>query len=88
MAHRFCRCAEPDAPYQWDHTCAFYFDGHTTGNDDPLYLRVHASPEGHHYDRQIATLHQVGAPADWMARAIPEQAVQHHDRHRQTERLR
>ncbi|MEU1091467.1 hypothetical protein ACFYPN_31955 [Streptomyces sp. NPDC005576] len=88
VAHRFCRCAEPDHPYQWDHTCAFYFEGDTASNDDPIYLRVHASPEGHDYDRQIATLHQVGAPADWMARAFPEQAVQHHDRHRQAERMR
>ncbi|QBR04682.1 hypothetical protein D7Y56_00160 (plasmid) [Streptomyces sp. S501] len=88
VAHRYCRCAEPDTPYQWDHTCAFYFDGYTTSNDDPIYLRVHASPEGHDYDRQIATLHQVGAPSVWMARAFPEQAVQHHDRHRQAERLR
>ncbi|MFJ1902034.1 MULTISPECIES: hypothetical protein [unclassified Streptomyces] len=88
MARRFCRCAEPETPYHWDHTCAFYFDGHTTGNDDPVYLRVHASPEGHDYDRQIATLHQLGAPADRMARAFPEQAVQHHDRHSQAERLR
>ncbi|MGW1659364.1 hypothetical protein [Streptomyces atratus] len=45
VAHRFCHCAEPDVPYQWNHTCAFYFDGHTTGTDDPLYLRVHASPK-------------------------------------------
>ncbi|MFH8993360.1 hypothetical protein [Streptomyces sp. NPDC017940] len=88
VAHRFCHCAEPDTPYQWDHTCAFYFDGHTASNDDPIYLRVHANPEGHDYHRQIATLRQVGAPADWMARAFPEQAVQQHDRHRQKERLR
>ncbi len=88
VAHRFCRCAEPDTPYQWNHTCDFYFDGHTTGNDDPLYLRVHASPEGHDYDRQIATLRQVGAPADWMTRAFPEQAVQHHGQHCRAEQLR
>ncbi|MFF5338512.1 hypothetical protein [Streptomyces sp. NPDC013181] len=88
VAHRFCHCAEPDAPYQWNHTCAFYFDGDTTGNDDPLYLRVHASPEGHDYDGQIATLHRAGAPAHWMARAFPEQAVQHHDQYRRAERLR
>ncbi|MET9734495.1 hypothetical protein ABZZ79_28815 [Streptomyces sp. NPDC006458] len=61
VSHRFCRCAEPDAPYQWNHTCSFYFDGHTTGKDDPLYLRIHASPEGRDYDRQIKTLRQVGA---------------------------
>lgn len=88
VAHWFCRCAEPDVPYQWNHTCDFYFDGHTTGGDDPLYLRVHASPEGHDYDRQIATLRQVGAPADWMSRVFSQQAVQHHDRHCQAERLR
>ncbi|MFF2654291.1 hypothetical protein [Streptomyces sp. NPDC058045] len=87
-SHRFCRCAEPDTPFRWNHTCDFYFDGRTTGHDDPIYLRVHASPEGHDYDRQIATLHQVGAPADWMARAFPQQAVQHHDRHGQVERTR
>ncbi|CAM5542907.1 hypothetical protein GCM10010345_85640 [Streptomyces canarius] len=34
VAHRFCRYAEPDTPYQWNHTCDFYSDGHTTGNDD------------------------------------------------------
>ncbi|MFJ9967231.1 hypothetical protein [Streptomyces avermitilis] len=83
VAHRFCHCAEPDAPYQWNHTCAFYFDGHTAGRADPLYLRVHASPEGRDYDRQIATLRQVGAPEDWMARAFPRRAVQHHDQHYQ-----
>ncbi|MFG2885675.1 hypothetical protein ACGFYV_25855 [Streptomyces sp. NPDC048297] len=87
VAHRFCRCAEPGSPFQWDHTCDFYFDSNT-GNDDPIYLRVHASPEGHDYDRQFAILHQVGAPLGWMTRAFPEQAVQHHDRHRQAEQLR
>ncbi|MEU2181037.1 hypothetical protein [Streptomyces thermolilacinus] len=88
VAHRFCHCAEPDTPYQWNHTCAFYFNGATPGNDDPVYLRVHASPEGHDYAWQIATLRQVGAPEDWMARAFPQQAVQHHDRHRQAKGLR
>ncbi|MEJ8632301.1 hypothetical protein [Streptomyces sp. MS2.AVA.5] len=87
VAHRFCRCAEPDTPYQRGHTCDFYFNGHTTGNADPIYLRIHASPEGHDYDRQITTLRRVGAPAGWMARAFPEHAVQHHDRHCQAERL-
>lgn len=80
-AHRFCHCTEPNAPYQWNHTCAFSFDGHTTGRDDPLYLRVHASPEGHDYDQQIKTLRQVGATEDWMTRAFPREAVQHHDQH-------
>ncbi|MEU0633255.1 hypothetical protein [Streptomyces sp. NPDC005989] len=87
VAHRFCHCAEPDAPYQWNHTCAFYFEGHTTGKDDPIYLRVHASPEGRDYDRQITTLRQVGAPAAWMARALPQEAVQHHDQHYQAGQL-
>ncbi|AIA01454.1 hypothetical protein [Streptomyces noursei] len=49
----------------------------------PLYLRVHDSPEGHDYDPQIATLRQAGAPEDWMARAFPRQAVQHHDQRHQ-----
>ncbi|MFE7402470.1 hypothetical protein [Streptomyces sp. NPDC057557] len=88
VAHRFCHCAEPDAPYQWNHTCAFYFEGHTTGKDDPIYLRVHASPEGRDYDRQFTTLRQVGAPEAWMARALPQEAVQHHDQHFQAELLR
>ncbi|MFF6983816.1 hypothetical protein ACFZAV_40565 [Streptomyces sp. NPDC008343] len=82
-AHRFCHCAEPDAPYQSNHTCSFYFDGHTTSKDDPIYLCVHASPEGSDYDWQIKTLHQVGAPEDWMARAFPKKAIQHHDQHNQ-----
>ncbi|WP_329166888.1 hypothetical protein OHB49_42425 (plasmid) [Streptomyces sp. NBC_01717] len=71
VAHRFCHCAELDAPYQWNHTCAFYFNGLTTGKDDRIYLRVHASPEGHDYVRQIKKLRQVGAPEVWMARAFP-----------------
>ncbi|MFE5923129.1 hypothetical protein [Streptomyces sp. NPDC056468] len=73
VAHRFCHCAEPDAPCQWNHTCSFYFDSHTTGKDDPIYLRIHASPEGSDFDGQIKTLHQVGAPEDWMARAFPKE---------------
>ncbi|WP_258018067.1 hypothetical protein [Streptomyces noursei] len=88
VAHRFCHCAEPNAPYQWNHTCAFYFDGHTTGKDDPIYLRVHASPEGRNYDWQIKTLRQVGAPEDWMARAYSQEAVQHHDQQYQAGLLR
>jgi hypothetical protein len=88
VAHRFCHCAKPGTPYRWNHTCDFYFDGHTTGNDDPIYLRVHASPEGHDYHQQIAALRQVGAPEDWMVRAFPQQAVQHHDQHSRAERLR
>ncbi|MER5974603.1 hypothetical protein ABT112_33705 [Streptomyces sp. NPDC002055] len=80
VAHRFCHCAAPDTPYQWNHTCAFYLEGHT-GTDDSIYLRVHASPEGRDYDWQIATLRQVGAPAGWMSRAFPQEAVQHHDQH-------
>ncbi|RPK56100.1 hypothetical protein [Streptomyces sp. ADI95-17] len=87
VAHRFCHCAEPDTPYQWNHTCAFYFDGYTAGKDDPIYLRVHASPEGSDYDRQITTLRQVGAPKAWMARALPQEAVQHHDQHYQAGQL-
>ncbi|WP_229852618.1 hypothetical protein [Streptomyces albospinus] len=88
VSHRFCRCAEPYAPYQWGHTCSFYFDGHNTGVDDTLYLRVHASPEGRDFDRQIETLRQTGASEDWMARAFPRCAIQHHDQHYQAERLR
>ncbi|MEU9712647.1 hypothetical protein AB0E21_29170 [Streptomyces sp. NPDC047967] len=87
VTHRFCHCAEPDTSYQWDHTCAFYFGCDTTSHDDPLYLRVHASPEGHDYDRQIAALKQVGAPASWMARAFPQQALEPHAHHRHAERL-
>ncbi|MFJ3880785.1 hypothetical protein ACIPW5_25425 [Streptomyces sp. NPDC090077] len=65
VSHRFCFCAEPDAPYQWGHTCSFYFGGCNEG-DDPLFLRVHASPEGRDYNWQIATLRQTGAPeAGW-----------------------
>ncbi|MFJ2272500.1 hypothetical protein ACIOHO_40825 [Streptomyces sp. NPDC087849] len=73
---------------QWNHTCAFYFGGHTIGTDYPIYLRVHASPEGRDYDQQIKTLRQVGTPEDWMARAFPQEAVQHHDQHHQAGRLR
>jgi hypothetical protein len=85
VTHRFCHCAEPDVPYQWNHTCAFYFGGHTT--NDPIYLRVHASPEGHDYDRQIETLRQVGAPESWMARAFPQAAVRHHNQHYRAQQL-
>ncbi|MFG2716209.1 hypothetical protein ACGFX2_37615 [Streptomyces goshikiensis] len=81
VSHRFCFCAEPYAPYQWGHTCSFYFGGRTTTQDDPIYLRVHASPEGHDYDEQIRTFRQIGAPEGWMTRALPPQAVQHHDQH-------
>ncbi|MFE1876422.1 hypothetical protein ACFW9N_37110 [Streptomyces sp. NPDC059496] len=81
VSHRFCHCAEPYAPYQWGHTCSFYFGGQSAGEADPIYLRVHASPEGRDYDWQIRTLRQVGAPEGWMARALPQQAVQHHDQH-------
>ncbi|AKN73692.1 hypothetical protein QR97_31615 [Streptomyces sp. PBH53] len=42
-----------------------------SANDDPIYLRDHASPEGHDYDWQIAILRRIGAPEDWMARAFP-----------------
>ncbi|OEJ36377.1 hypothetical protein BGK72_38790 [Streptomyces agglomeratus] len=88
LSQRFCHCAEPDTPYQWNHTCAFYFDGNTTVKDDPLYLRIHASPEGRDYDRQIKTLRQAGAPEVWMTRAFPRQAVQHHDQQYRAEQLR
>ncbi|MEU4969118.1 hypothetical protein [Streptomyces smyrnaeus] len=88
VSHRFCDCAEPHAPYQWGHTCSFHLSCSRTIKDDAIYLRVHASPEGRNYDRQIQTLRQVGAPAGWMARALPEQAVQHHDQHFQSGRLR
>lgn len=81
MSHRFCFCADPYAPYQWGYTCSLYFGGRHGGEDDPIYLRVHASPEGRDYDWQIRTLRQIGAPEGWMARALPQQAVQHHDQH-------
>ncbi|MFI5808639.1 hypothetical protein [Streptomyces sp. NPDC051561] len=77
LAHRFCWCAPEGAPYQWDHTCAFYF-GHAP-DDGPLYLRVHASPEGYDYRRQVATLRKAGASMRWMARALPRQAVQQYE---------
>ncbi|WP_326763429.1 hypothetical protein OG978_01430 [Streptomyces sp. NBC_01591] len=48
------------------------------GKDDPIYLRVHASPEGRDYHQQITTLRQAGAPEDWLARAFPQQAIQHY----------
>ncbi|KUM95751.1 hypothetical protein AQI95_43025 [Streptomyces yokosukanensis] len=88
VSDRFCHCAEPYAPYQWGHTCSFYFAGHTTEQDDPIYLRVHASPEGRDYDRQIKTLRRTGAPAGWMSRAFPRHAIQHHDQHYQAQQLR
>ncbi|MEU8954893.1 hypothetical protein AB0C93_11370 [Streptomyces sp. NPDC048518] len=81
VAHRYCFCAEPEAPYQWGHTCSFYFgEGHGYGaaGGDPIFLRVHASPEGRDYDRQIETLYRAGAPAGWMARAFPQHAIQHY----------
>lgn len=81
VSHRFCFCADPYAPFQWGHTCSFYFGSRRGGEDDPIYLRVHASPEGRDYDWQIKTLRQVGAPEGWMARALPQQAIQHHDQH-------
>ncbi|MEU4090126.1 hypothetical protein [Streptomyces aureus] len=80
VSDRFCFCAEPNAPYQWGHSCSFYFDRHDKkgrGNQsDPIYLRIHASPEGGTYDRQIETLSKAGAPSDWMARAFPSHAIQ------------
>ncbi|MEU3619804.1 hypothetical protein ABZ725_47095 [Streptomyces sp. NPDC006872] len=88
VSHRFCHCAEPDSPYQWGHTCSFYFGDRDTREDDPVYLRVHASPEGRDYDRQIETLRQVGAPEAWMARAFPQRAIRHHEQHFQEEQLR
>ncbi|MER5201179.1 hypothetical protein ACWD3J_47440 [Streptomyces sp. NPDC002755] len=82
VSHRFCSCGEPDVPYQWGNTCSFYFDNHDSGQDDPIYLRVHASPEGRDYDRQIETLRRVGAPQGWMARAFPAKAIEHHRQQR------
>ena len=78
VAHRFCFCAEPDAPYQWGHTCSFYFGSRDSDRADLLYLRVHASPEEHDYDRQIETLREAQALPGWMARAFPRSAVEHH----------
>ncbi|MER5886988.1 hypothetical protein ABT160_24455 [Streptomyces sp. NPDC001941] len=79
-SHRFCFCGDPYGPLQWGHTCSFYFDGHRSDERDRLFLRIHASPEGYDYDRQVETLQHVGAPPGWMARAFPQQALQEYAR--------
>ncbi|MEU9338888.1 hypothetical protein AB0D49_38035 [Streptomyces sp. NPDC048290] len=85
VGHRFCRCAEPDAPPPvGPHLRLLRRQQHRQRQRRPHPPARSCQRRRTRLRRaEIATLHQVGAVSDWMNRTFPEQAVQRHDQHQQ-----